>query len=213
MDKWPDREGEMGAASEAAAPGWYYAQGDPIGTTRYWDGSQWTGEPVVQPQAAAQPHGVAQGFPPAPAVYDPAAGQYGSAVIELSPLEYWVRGWKSWNQFAGRARRAEYFWFSLFNGLVSFLLQTLSAVEGIRTLFVILYLIFALVSLVPAIAVGIRRMHDSNHSGWWIICPFVNIIFTFLDSDRNPNEYGLSPKYEAAYNPANSFPTPSATPF
>lgn len=41
--------------SEQTPPGWYYAQGDPAGTVRWWDGEIWTNDPVMQPAAMAQP--------------------------------------------------------------------------------------------------------------------------------------------------------------
>ena len=54
-------------------PGWYHAPGDPEGTQRYWDGSQWTGEP--QPVASAPPPAGGAAPPPAPgAAYPGAAG-------------------------------------------------------------------------------------------------------------------------------------------
>ena len=52
--------------------------------------------------------------------------------------------------------------------------------------------------LIPDICVSIRRCHDSGHSGWWIICPVVNIVMLFLPSDPEKNEYGYPEGIEEA---------------
>ncbi|MOA41712.1 Inner membrane protein YhaH [compost metagenome] len=48
--------------------------------------------------------------------------------------------------------------------------------------------------LIPGITVGIRRMHDTDHRGWWLLVPFVNIIFLVMDSTPGPNRFGPNPK-------------------
>jgi len=52
--------------------------------------------------------------------------------------------------------------------------------------------------LVPSIAVAIRRMHDQDKSGWWILFPIVNIVFLFLEGTKGPNRFGPDPKDETA---------------
>lgn len=47
-----------------------------------------------------------------------------------------------------------------------------------------------LICLIPWICVYIRRMHDINRSGWWILCPIVNVLFALKRSDPYPNNYG-----------------------
>ncbi len=54
--------------------------------------------------------------------------------------------------------------------------------------------IYSLAILIPSIAIGVRRMHDLGRSGWWIICPFVNLVFLCLDSQPGENKYGPNPK-------------------
>jgi uncharacterized membrane protein YhaH (DUF805 family) len=56
--------------------------------------------------------------------------------------------------------------------------------------------ILNLVLLLPNLCVAIRRCHDSGHSGWWVICPIVNLIMMFLPSDPNENEYGILEDYK-----------------
>jgi uncharacterized membrane protein YhaH (DUF805 family) len=55
-------------------------------------------------------------------------------------------------------------------------------------------LIYDLAILIPGIAVAVRRMHNIGRSGWWIILPFVNLVFLCLDSQPGGNEYGPNPK-------------------
>ncbi|MNG31219.1 Inner membrane protein YhaH [compost metagenome] len=54
--------------------------------------------------------------------------------------------------------------------------------------------LYALALLVPGIAVGVRRMHDTDRSGWWLLLPFVNIVFLCQDSTPGANRFGPNPK-------------------
>ena len=87
--------------------------------------------------------------------------------------------------FNGRARRSEFWWFQLFAYLVS------SVTCGIG----------ALVLFIPLLAVTARRLHDTNHSGWWQLIQLIPfgfiliIIWGVQDSDPGHNEYGPNPKY------------------
>ena len=86
-----------------------------------------------------------------------------------------------------RASRAEFWWWQLFVFVVSFCTGFLDGLFGFE---IGISGILSLGLLLPNICVAIRRCHDSNHSGWWIICPVVNIVMMFLPSDPNANEYG-----------------------
>lgn len=101
--------------------------------------------------------------------------------------------------FSGRAARPEYWWFTLFF-LIVYLggLMMASATES--PLIQLLVLGFVLGSLVPSIAVTVRRLHDTGRSGWWylivlipIIGPFVLLFFALQPSDAGPNQYGPPP--------------------
>ena len=105
--------------------------------------------------------------------------------------------------FKGRARRSEYWFFTLFTLLVSLILGFAEGYLGIfpNTDQSILANIFALIVLMPAIAVGVRRLHDTNHSGWWILLSFVIIIGWIVlliwyckNSDEGDNRFGSNPK-------------------
>ncbi|SDR88418.1 Uncharacterized membrane protein YhaH, DUF805 family [Paraoerskovia marina] len=95
--------------------------------------------------------------------------------------------------FSGRARRSEYWWYSL----VIFILSAI--VGGIGN--DILTFVFSLVILVPTLAVGVRRLHDTGRTGWWILIGLIPVIGTIVliiffvqDSESGSNQYGPSPK-------------------
>ena len=110
--------------------------------------------------------------------------------------------------FKGRARRSEYWFFFLFTLLVSVIL---GFAEGYLGIFPninqsILANIFALIVLLPAIGVGVRRLHDTNHSGWWYllsIIPIIGFIILLIwlckDSDEGDNRFGSNPKYAESW--------------
>ena len=87
--------------------------------------------------------------------------------------------------FTGRARRKEYWYFVLVYALAG---SVLSAIEPA------LYGLFAAAFLLPMIAVGVRRMHDTDRSGWWLIVPIVGFVFTCFEGQQGPNRFGASPK-------------------
>lgn len=185
--------------SDGALPaGWYHGEGDPAGTHRYWDGGAWVGEPqLIEPAAATAQQ------PAAPAAQsgwnDQAAVPVDTA--NMGPVQWWLQPYKRYAEFSGRSRRAEYWWFALGNVVVQIALIILLIILGsiadiLGVIGVLLWVAFGLGSLIPSWAVYIRRMHDTNHSGWWILVPLVPLIFALTDSDRGQNRYGASPKYQ-----------------
>jgi len=76
-------------------------------------------------------------------------------------------------KFDGRASRAEFWWFVLANLVVHFVLALLSQAADI---FVVVEVLYALAVIVPTIAVGIRRLHDTDRSGWLLLLAFIPII-------------------------------------
>mgnify|MGYP001262850622 CR=1 FL=1 len=115
---------------------------------------------------------------------------------------------KNYANFQGRSRRAEYWWPFLFIFLVGIVAQVLAGVfvamgdagAMIGGLVMIVYFLFALAILIPSIAVGVRRLHDKNMTGWLMliaIIPFgglVLLIFFCLEGTQGPNQYGPDPK-------------------
>ena len=104
--------------------------------------------------------------------------------------------------FTGRARRSEYWYFTLFNFLVSLVISVLWAVilrgEGSLNF---LSGIWTLATFVPSLAVSIRRLHDTGKSGWYCLISLIPlagaiILIVFLATDSQPgtNQYGPNPK-------------------
>jgi uncharacterized membrane protein YhaH (DUF805 family) len=91
----------------------------------------------------------------------------------------------------GRATRSEYWWFYLFNVLVSLGATLMDYVMGGSVFASVFAFVWSLAVLVPSICVGIRRLHDINRSGWWIIVPIVSVVMLLIPSDPNPNEYDI----------------------
>ncbi|KIM05170.1 MAG: membrane protein [Sulfurovum sp. AS07-7] len=89
--------------------------------------------------------------------------------------------------FEGRATRSEFWWFVLFVVVVSIVLSAISK---------FLYGIFILAIFLPSLAVGARRLHDIDKSGWWqliqiipVIGAVILIVFFATDGDKYPNKY------------------------
>ncbi len=104
--------------------------------------------------------------------------------------------------FTGRARRSEYWYFTLFNFLVSLVISVLWAVilrgEGSLNF---LSGIWTLATFVPSLAVSIRRLHDTGKSGWYclislipLVGAIILIVFLATDSQPGTNQYGPNPK-------------------
>lgn len=97
--------------------------------------------------------------------------------------------------FKGRARRSEYWYFTLFTGVVSAILGVIPKAGNVLTI------IFALAILVPGLAVSWRRMHDIGKSGLYnliALIPLVGAIIVIIwcakDSMPGANQYGENPK-------------------
>lgn len=110
-----------------------------------------------------------------------------------------VEAWKNavlnnYTNFEGRANRAEFWWFVLANLIAAVILAALSQVSSI---FGLLYAVYALGVLLPTIAVAMRRLHDTNKSGWLLLLAFVPlvggiilIVFYATRGDADSNSYG-----------------------
>lgn len=100
--------------------------------------------------------------------------------------------------FSGRARRSEYWYWTLCNCIISGVLSALARNGGF---FTVLSVIWSLAVLLPGLAVCVRRLHDIGKSGWWLLIALVPavgaiilIIFFVKDSEPGDNAYGPNPK-------------------
>ena len=85
--------------------------------------------------------------------------------------------------------------FVLFNGVASALVALVTIlVSNVDNGDVpVPVLLLNLLVFLPAIAVAVRRMHDTGHRGWWLLVPFVNIVFAVTEGERRENRYGPNP--------------------
>jgi uncharacterized membrane protein YhaH (DUF805 family) len=114
-------------------------------------------------------------------------------------------------QFDGRAHREEFWMFALVNFLVSIGLAVVAAITHLW----ILRLVYGLAVLVPGLAVGARRLHDTNKSGWLqllLLIPLIGliilIVFWAQEGVPGQNQFGADPK---GMQPAGSPPPPAAS--
>ena len=159
-------------------------------------------------------------------------------------MEWMFMPFRRYAEFSGRSRRMEYWMWTLFIFLAYLAFVVLgivlgagailgagagsssgAAAAGGGALIVFgLFGIFALAILVPSLAVAVRRLHDTNHSGWWILAPLTGtvlqfvgaamhssavalvgaliglvlgvllLVWYFMDGTPGPNQYGADPK-------------------
>ena len=100
-----------------------------------------------------------------------------------------------YNVLTGRASRAEYWCFRLFEFVTLNVLDYISTLMGNSSPFVL----GVIVTFVPHVSLTVRRLHDVNRSGWWWFVPFtiIGIIpafyWTVKRGDTGPNRFGMSP--------------------
>lgn len=98
---------------------------------------------------------------------------------------------KNYANFRGRARRKEYWYFVLFNIIISLLLMVIPFAP----------ILWGLITIIPGLALIARRLHDTGRSAWWyfiILIPLIGsiILFVFflIDSQPGNNKWGPNPK-------------------
>jgi uncharacterized membrane protein YhaH (DUF805 family) len=104
-------------------------------------------------------------------------------------MEWMLLPFKRFADFSGRSCRKEYWMFALLYVIVVFALGMIGGALDLAWLPAIGYLIF----IIPLIAVGVRRMHDTDHSGWWLLVPIVPIVFAVTAGTAGPNRFGPDP--------------------
>ncbi len=132
-------------------------------------------------------------------------------------VHYYFDVLKKYAVFSGRASRKEYWMFMLFQiliampsvlivGLIGSNVSAATNSTYISFLFylydalLVLYALYILATFIPSIAVAVRRLHDTNRSGWWYLIIFtyigaiVFLVFSVQDSQLGENKYGPNPK-------------------
>jgi uncharacterized membrane protein YhaH (DUF805 family) len=86
------------------------------------------------------------------------------------PASYWmVQPLRNYAKFSGRARRAEFWWYILFIFSLLIAANIFDVFIGLPIFSIIIYLGI----IIPSLAVQVRRLHDTNRSGWWLLAPFL----------------------------------------
>ncbi len=135
-------------------------------------------------------------------------------------MKWYVHVIKNGFNFSGRARRKEYWMFILFNFLFSAVALSLDTAlgfnyesqleDGTKLPYGYIYSLYTFCMIIPSLAVTVRRLHDVNKSGWYILMsliPLVGGILVFIklvtEGDRGENPHGPNPK--AMENPYSSY--------
>lgn len=99
--------------------------------------------------------------------------------------------------FNGRARRSEFWYFVLFNSVISLAVGLVAGLIGISWL----TYIYSAALLLPSLGVAVRRLHDIGKSGWWLLISFIPliggiwlIILMVKEGNLGTNAYGPDPK-------------------
>lgn len=121
-------------------------------------------------------------------------------------MNYYLDVWHEYFDFSGRARRKEYWFFTLYHGLIILIGEALAVTSyrensALDRIFWSVLVLYVLASIIPAIAVTVRRLHDINKSGWWYFISMVPVvggiwllILMCTDGTNGPNAYGPDPK-------------------
>jgi uncharacterized membrane protein YhaH (DUF805 family) len=114
-------------------------------------------------------------------------------------MNWYVKALVHYATFAGRARRKEYWMFTLVSCLFQLgltLVDSLMSGSSFATALDsgTLNTVYSIGVLLPSLAVGVRRLHDSDRRGWWILLPIANLVFLCQDGTRGENRFGADPK-------------------
>ena len=119
-------------------------------------------------------------------------------------MNWYLKVFKQYADFRGRARRKEYWMYVLFNVLFAVIAMILDnvldiAIKGLN--YGPIYGLYYLATLIPSLAVGVRRLHDVGKSGWMMLVAFVPciggiwlLVLFCTDSEAGENKWGANPK-------------------
>lgn len=117
-------------------------------------------------------------------------------------MGWFVEVLKKYAVFSGRARRQEYWMFTLISSLIYLGLVVLGLARDTE----MPELVFFAAIFLPSLAVSVRRLHDTGRSGWWVLIglvpcvgTIVTIIFMATEGERGENRYGPDPKGHPTY--------------
>lgn len=128
-----------------------------------------------------------------PSVQTPAPTRLDEPLYGASPREAFVRFWTKYATFSGRASRSEFWWWTLISFVISAVISVfgIALVGGDMTAWnasftkpddIVSY-VFGLATLIPTLALGTRRLHDTDRSGWLqllLLIPLVGVIILIV---------------------------------
>lgn len=118
-------------------------------------------------------------------------------------MDWYLKALKNYVGFDGRARRKEYWMFMLFSILISIALAIVDNILGLTwgAGNGVLGTVYALAIVIPSLALGARRLHDIDKSGWWqliVLIPLLGLIVLIVwaatEGNRGDNRFGADPK-------------------
>ena len=122
-------------------------------------------------------------------------------------MRWYLRALRSYAVFSGRARRKEYWFFLLFTLVFTIVMALIDQVLGTYdegTGIGLLTGLFEVAMIIPGLAVTVRRLHDTNRRGWWLLLALIPIVggiilfvFMVLPGRKGANRFGLDPISEA----------------
>ena len=119
----------------------------------------------------------------------------------MSPIDWAMRPLTKYANFSDRAPRAEYWWFYLLF-MVVYLIATIvdSFIGAVAGPYGILTIVISLGLLIPSLAAGVRRLHDTDRSGWWLLIVLIPLIgaivllvFLVSEGTKGENRFGVDP--------------------
>ena len=121
----------------------------------------------------------------------------------MSPIDWAKRPLQKYADFTGRAPRPEYWWFYLLVVIayvVAMIIDSVIGTGGALGPYGMVMMLTMLGLLIPSIAAAVRRLHDTDHSGWWLLIAFIPLIgaivllvFWVSAGTPGPNQYGEDP--------------------
>ena len=121
----------------------------------------------------------------------------------MTPIDWATLPLKKYTDFSGRAPRAEYWWFYLLIIIVYVVAMIVDSILGTDQAVGPYGIVMAnsmLALLVPSLAAGVRRLHDTERSGWWLLIAFIPLIgvivllvFFVSGGTAGPNKFGDDP--------------------
>lgn len=117
-------------------------------------------------------------------------------------MNWYLMALRKYASFEGRTQRAEYWFFTLFSFIITLVLIVIDITIGMFNISagLSLSLVYIFLVLLPSVAALVRRLHDTNRSGWWfflILIPIIGLVMLLmflLQDSKEDNQYGLNPK-------------------